>query len=94
MGSCSSKSTGADHNVANGQKQQSPPTTAASPKTDKAPVQPPVVSKEKGDKVGSADSVSSVSTCIFDGGDPKVGWFAATVTKAFVAERDRRDCLA
>jgi hypothetical protein len=68
MGSCSSKSTGAE-NVANGQKQQSPPTTAASPKTDKAPVQTPVVNKEKGDKVGSTDSVASVSkiSCIFKG---------------------------
>jgi hypothetical protein len=65
MGSCSSKSTGAE-NVANGQKQQSPPTTAASPKTDKAPVQTPVVNKEKGGKVSSADSVASVSKfCVF-----------------------------
>ena len=61
MGSCSSKSTGAEHQNANGQK-QSPPTSAASPKTDKAPVQAKEkVNKEKGGKVGSADSVSSVS---------------------------------
>lgn len=64
MGSCSSKSTGADLN-ANGQKQQSPPPTAASPKTDKAPVQ---VVEEKGGKVGSTDSVASVSYVFLLGG--------------------------